>query len=462
MITIELRQYQIHVIKRLIDAYKANKKSPCIVLPCGAGKSNIMGYVAKNVTSNGGFVLLILHRQELHQQMTNTFLQWGINKDLFYIGMVQGMKSKINKLPYPDIILVEEGHHGTAKTYRKVFDYFKKSKKVFFTATPIRLSGEGLNEVCDELIVGVSTKWLIENGYLANYKYFSVPVADFKNIKIVRGEYDLKELQEILENNHIYGDTVQNYIEKANGKKTIVYCCSVESAKQTALEFQKHGFKAESLDGKTNIKDRMEVMEKFRSGDLQILTNFILFGEGIDIPDCDCIILARKVHSLGLFIQMTMRCMRANINDLDKVAIIIDQCGNVFEHGFPDDDRPWKLEGKIKQEQNEIKIKTCNRCYNVMLKDACTCSVCGTDFTSEVRRQKEIEIKISELVEIKRIEHQKLITMSINEINNIKDWGQLSQIRGARGYKIMWQVRKAIELNIPIPANYEHLKEFMK
>ena len=255
---------------------------------------------------------------------------------------------------------------------------------------------------------------------------------------------------------------LKNYIEKAENKKAIIYCCSVESAKQTALEFIKHGFKAESLDGKTNIKDRLAVMEKFRNGDLQILTNFILFGEGIDIPDCGCVMLVRKVYSLGLFIQMAMRCMRANKNDLDKVAIIIDQCGNVFEHGLPDDERPWKLEGKNKKENNEIKIKTCTNCYNVMLKDACTCSLCGMDFTSEVRKQKEIEIKESELVEIKRMEHEKLISMSIHEINNIKEWGQLSQIRSARGYKLMWQIRKAIELNIPIPANYEHLKEVMK
>lgn len=457
-----LRDYQQQVIDRVVVSWKKGHKRPCLVLSCGGGKSVITAHIAKVLTSKNKNVLFCIHRLELKNQIINTFKNWGVDMHHCNIEMVQGLKRKMPSLPYPHLIIFDEAHHMVAKTYKNIINQFPLALCLGVTATPIRQSGEGLDQVCDDLVIGVSTKWLIENGYLSNYKYFSIPVADFNNIKIVRGEYDLLQLSEIMENNRIYGDTVKNYIEKADGKKTIVYCCSVESAKQTALEFRKNGFKAESLDGKTNTKERLEVMEKFRTGEINILTNFILFGEGLDIPDCDCVILVRKVRSLALFIQMAMRCMRANSKDLNKIAIIIDQCGNVYEHGFPDDDRPWSLKGKIKNEQNSVKIKTCKGCYSVIPQNALKCNFCGADFTAEVAQRLQIEKVESELAELKKLEHEKLMSLSVNEINSLTTWGELAQVRVARGYKIMWQIRKAIELNIPIPANYEHLVDLIK
>lgn len=423
------------------------------------GKSCLMAYMAKRVTDKGGFVLLIMHRKELQQQLTNTFTSWGVNMDLCLIGMVQSMKKHLGKIPAPMLIIVEECHHTTSKTYRQVLDYYPTTKGVFFTATPLRLNQGGLGDVCDDLLVGVTAEWLIENKYLAPYTYYSINIADLTGLQVKFGDYDKAQLAELLDGKKIYGDAVQHYKKLAEGKKTIIYCSSVEASKGIAKEFRDSGYTAESLDGKTDIKKRLEVMDQFRNGEIQILTNFSLFGEGLDIPDCDCVILLRKTKSLTLYIQMAMRCLRRDPKNPNKQGIIIDHAGNIFEHDFPTNTHEWSLQTKKQKEQNEISIKTCPNCFSVMLSNTLICPTCGTDFTKEVKERQEKERVQAELEEIKRLEVQKLLDMPYKEVTKFQTWDELDKYREVKKYHIMWGIRQALQLGIPIPAKYHKLKE---
>ena len=216
----------------------------------------------------------------------------------------------------------------------------------------------GLGEVYDKLITSVTTQWLIEHNYLSPYKYYSVKLADTSGLHIKAGDYKADEIVELMQNKEIYGETVKQWEKLAKNKKTIAYCASVEAAEETAEQFRQAGYTAASLSGSTPKELRAQIMQEFRDSKIMILTNCELFGEGLDVPDCECTVLLLPTQSLTLYIQQSMRSMRYMPG---KTAIIIDHVGNCYLHGLPDDNREWTLEPKKKQE-NIVKIRECPQC----------------------------------------------------------------------------------------------------
>ena len=455
----QLREYQSAIVDKIKQSWKNGYKKPCLILTCGGGKSIICAEVAKRATQNKKHVLFCVHRLELCEQIRETFVSFGVDMDYCTIGMVQSLNKRLNTLQTPDLIIIDENHHVVANTYKKILDCFSKAHCLGVTATPCRINGCGLGEVNDNLIVGASAKWLIENGYLAPYKYFSIPVAQFSNVKTSRGDYDLKDLSELMEDSKIYGDTVANYRRLADGKKTIVYCTSVKSSQETAEEFRRSGYNAIFLDGKTKKVDRLQAMGSFRRGEVQILTNAMLFGEGLDVPDVECVILLRKTKSLGLFIQQSMRGMRIDPKNSSKISIIIDHVGNVFEHGMPDDDRVWTLDHKKRNKQNTVKVKTCPDCFAVIDQNTLECPYCQHDFKTAVRERQAKELIEAELLEVQLQHEKKIKNMKYSEF---KTFAELVEFQKIKGYKFAFCLHKALELGIKIPRKYNNMLRYIK
>ena len=346
----ELRDYQVDLIRRTQHSWRTGHKAPCIVLPCGGGKSVIVAEIAKRTTLNYKNVLFLVHRKELCEQIFRTFSWWGVDMSLCDIMMVQTASRRFEKLRTPDLIITDENHHSKSNSYRKIYDYFKKAYRVGVTATPVRLDGSGLIDVNDDLIVGVSAKWLIENQCLAPYDYYAPDIADLSGLKILRGEFDSKSIENALSKPKIFGDVIKYYQQFAKGVKAVCYCASVKHSENMAEEFRKAGIPAEHIDGETPKEKRSQIIEDFRNGKIQILCNVDLISEGFDVPDCGCVIMLRPTQSLTLYIQQAMRCMRYRPN---KKAIILDHVGNYSRHGMPDDDREWTLEGNPKKHQKK-------------------------------------------------------------------------------------------------------------
>lgn len=374
--------------------------------------------------------------------------------DLCSVSMVQTVSRHIDRILPPKIIITDEAHHSTANTYKKIYNAFPEALRLGFTATPCRLGSGGLGEVYDDLITSVSTQWLIEHKFLSPYKYYSVKLADTSGLHIKAGEYKADEVAELMQNKEIYGSTVEQWEKLAKGKKTIVYCASVEAAEETAEQFRQAGYTAASLSGNTPKELRARIMQEFRDSKIMVLTNCELFGEGLDIPDCECTVLLRPTQSLTLFIQQSMRSMRYMPG---KTATIIDHVGGCYLHGLPDDDRKWTLESKAKQ-ANMVKIRECPNCYAVYSPEKDKCPYCGYQAVKEVRRKDKEVIEI-DLVEVQRRE----------EIKNAKysdliaeTWSDVERIRKARGYKLAWAIRFADLHGIAVPHKYDYTRRFMK
>ena len=165
--------YQSELVEQTRQAWREGYHAPCIVLGCGGGKSVIVAEIARRTTFNGKKVLFLVHRQELVQQIIRTFIRWGVDMNYCDVMMVQTATRRIKKLSKPALIITDENHHSLALSYKKIYDAFPDVLRVGVTATPVRLNGDGLGDVNDKLIIGPSTKWLIDHNCLAPYDYYA-------------------------------------------------------------------------------------------------------------------------------------------------------------------------------------------------------------------------------------------------------------------------------------------------
>lgn len=398
--TQQLRPYQLDLIDATRQAYRDGYHAPCIVLPCGGGKSVIVAEMARQTTLKGNRVLFLVHRQELCDQIKATFKWWGVDMNLCRVGMVQTICRKVSKIHKPGLILTDENHHSLARSYKKIYEYFSDVPRVGVTATPVRLNGGGLGDVNDKLVIGVTAKWLIENNYLAPYEYYAPSLADMADVHTRRGDYVTEEVMKKLNKSAIYGDVINYYRQLSDGKQAICYCASIEHSKNMAMEFNANGIKAAHIDGETPKQERAEIVRKFKNGEILILCNVDLISEGFDVPDCNTAILLRPTKSLTLYIQQSMRCMRYKTG---KTAIIIDHVGNYARFGLPDMDRTWDLTpkkpGKKKQEL-EVKVRQCPHCFYTH-EPAPVCPKCG--YVYPIKERTLEEIKAAKLEQIKGI-----------------------------------------------------------
>ncbi|MDR1541891.1 MAG: DEAD/DEAH box helicase [Clostridiales bacterium] len=446
---IELRPYQEELIADARNALARGYKRICIVLACGGGKSVVAAHIAMLANAKGNRLLFMVHRKELCEQIRETFINCGVDMQLTEVGMQQTLALHLDRISPPKIIICDEFHHALAKSYRKIFDHFGNAALVGFTATPVRLNEGGLKAVCDKLITSVSTKWLIENRYLSPARFYSVPLADMSSVKIKRGEYDAAQMSKLLDQRIVYENVLKSYKRIANGKKTIVYCISVAGARETAEMFLNSGYSAVALDGETPKIERSEMLAKFRSGAITVLCNCELFGEGLDVPDVECIILLRKTKSLTLYIQQSMRCMRYVEG---KTAVVIDHVGNIYEHGFPQDDRIWSLDEKEKVVNKDPPTKVCPQCSECLPLAAKKCP-CGFKFEkkSPLEADKPEESEERELMEITEEYMDYLRLQRYDFYKTLRSYEELEAFRKARGYKPGWTYYIAKELGIEKP-----------
>lgn len=436
----QLRPYQNDLVEQVRMAWREGYQAPCIVLGCGGGKSCIVAEIARRTTWNGKRVMFIVHRKELVDQICKTFVKWGVLMDLCDIGMVQTFTRRLHKLHRPALIITDENHHSPAQGYKHIYEYFPDVKRIGVTATPIRINGDGLGDVNDKLIEGVSTKWLIENNCLSPYDYYAPDIADLTGLHIKMGEYVTADVEKAMIKKAVFGNAIKYYRQLADGKKALCYCSSVKHSEATAKAFNDAGISARHIDGTTPKSERDRIISDFRNGKITILCNVDLISEGFDVPDCECTILLRPTQSLTLYIQQSMRCMRYKPG---KKAVIIDHVGNYARHGMPDDDRKWSLDKadhkKNKQEKPDVKVRQCPECFYIFEpnKEILSCPHCGYVFPVAERK-----IDTEDDKQLIKIEGFKL---DLQSPEDCQSYAELREYAKKRGYKQGWAYYQAKE-----------------
>ena len=378
--------------------------------------------------------MFLVHRRELVEQIRNTFIQNDVDIDLVHFGMVQTVVNRIkrNDIETPSLIITDESHHALANSYRKIYDYFKDVPKIGFTATPVRLNGSGLGDVNDKIIEGPKVQWLIENKRLAPFKYYAPNDLDRSKLKMNSiKEFSNESISNAMERK-IYGNAVKHYEKLADGEQAIAYCHNIESSIRTAEEFNSHGIPAAHIDAKTPKAERDAIIDKFRRGEIKVLSNVEIIGEGFDVPDCSTVILLRPTKSLSLYIQMAMRGMRYRPN---KTATIIDHVNNVEEHGLPNYPHEWSLTVKKNKstKENMVMVKTCKEClYTWEAKgNSNECPNCG-----HIEEVETKEMDIDETAELEEL--NTTITLDFREPEDCKNMKELYELAKNKNYKPGW------------------------
>jgi superfamily II DNA or RNA helicase len=294
-----LRPYQLDLACEVIAVHECMTRKVLAVLPTGGGKSTIIGFAALHDTGN---IWVIAHRQELIRQLSGTLTRFdlphGIVKSGYpfdptqriQVASIQTLVKRHHMLPEPAMIIVDEAHHATSKSYITVTDSYPKSRVLGVTATPCRLNGQGLGEVFEHMVLGPTTKWLTEQGFLAPAKYYSPPpVVDTSTLPVQAGDYAKKQSDELMDKPAVTGDAVSHYRDLCDGQPMIVFCTSVSHAKNVAEEYCAAGYRAVSVDGKMKDEDRADAITGLASGKYQIVTSCELIGEGLDVPVCSAI-----------------------------------------------------------------------------------------------------------------------------------------------------------------------------
>lgn len=450
----ELRPYQELLIDGSRIEFQNGKTRTCIVAPCGAGKTVIMAWMSAQARLNGARTLFVVHRQELIDQSSATFTALGVPHGIIaakypitpaeaiQIGSIQTIIRRTHKIAAPDIIILDEAHHATAATWRKLLEAYPNALVVGLTATPARMGGQGLGDIFQSLIMGPTVKELIALGNLSPFKYYAPPVkADLTGLRVVKyGDYDKKEVAMRMDKSEIIGDLIDQYEKLASGARAVCYCASRAHSQHTAEMFRQAGIPALHIDGETPDVARKAAIKDFKNGATKILCNVDLISEGFDVPAMEAVILARPTHSLTLYIQQAMRAMRPDKDNPDKVAVIIDHVGNLYRHGLPDEDREWSLESKKKKTQKrEFPMKICPKCFGAH-RPAPVCPYCQHIYPPAADRAAP-EQRAGELVEVIELEKRQ----RKEEVRRARNVVTLEQIAMQRGYSPHW-VRKQCEL----------------
>lgn len=441
----KLRDYQQETVDNIYQSMKQGNRRIIVQQPPRTGKTVIMAEIARKTTSKGNRIMFIIHRKEVLAQAKATFEQQNVNMNLATMGMIQTLTRRVNKLAEPQLILIDEAHHALSQSYRRIIDAFPNAYILYFTATPIRTGHDQLDQIADDIIVGKSIKWLTQHHFLAPFHYYGLGDIDRSKLRKQNGDYSSQSMDEAI-SHQIYGHIVQQYQRLANGKQAVVYCHSIESAKKVTEQFTQAGITAAEIDGDTDAKARDQLVQKFRDQRLTILANVNLFTEGVDLPNVDCVIMARPTSSLALYLQFSMRCLNPRKG---KTAVIIDHVDNFLNFGLPSSDRNWS-EAIVTKDKRKAKSNTdngpaiaqCNYCFGTFYRDQAKdnrCPLCGHELREENKDYKIVNVDLQEIKENQAVEHRKkMIQRILNDqvMANVADKspGQLHTLKELQAY----------------------------
>lgn len=398
----ELRPYQTDGIRKIFNCWKEDRRSVLFQMPTGTGKTVLFSQIVKLGFDNNRRILIVVHRKELVEQITEKLTARNVPVGHIVAGMKADYTQTVQvasiqtlsrrEHPEANLIIIDECHHAKAETYKKLWDIYPDAKFLGVTATPVRLSGEGFDDLFDELIVSMSTQKFIEQGYLCPVTHLVCSNPNLSDVKQKQGDYVTKMLSGVMMDNSIMSDLIESYKEKSAGKTAIVFAVDVEHSQNIVKRYNEENISAAHIDATTPKSERASILNDFKAGKIKVVSNVEIITEGFDFPECEVVQLARPTKSLSLYLQMVGRVMRPSKNK--KEGIILDNAGLWLEHGLSIVDREWTLQSTKKKNKNDFR----------QIKEAALDEE-GT--IREINRKRPIEIKGLKLVpltfEIKRL-----------------------------------------------------------
>lgn len=440
---ITLRPYQENITNQCRDLMMKGERRMLVVSPTGSGKTALTANMLGTAARKGMSSQFIVHRRELIKQSALAFrkadVPHGIIANHFpqdprqpvQICSVGTLARRFHKIPIPQLVIWDECHHIAAKSWDNIFKAYPDAFHIGLTATPERLDGKGLRKYFNEMIEGPTVQWLIENQFLSPYRLYAPGSLSLEGVRKQMGDFKKSDLISVVDKPRITGDAIREYKKVADGKRAVVFCVSVQHSQHVVADFNAAGVPAIHVDGDSHASVRDGAIERFRSGEIKVLSNVDLFGEGFDLPSIEACILLRPTQSLGLYLQQVGRALRPSPGKTE--AIILDHVGNYERHGLPDEIREWSLDGKagrsMGKKDDGPSVKVCDNCFAAVPSHVSFCKHCDHQFAKQPRQVEEVD---GDLVEV----DPKVIQMKRKrEQQQAKTFEELVQLGKDRKYK---------------------------
>ena len=397
-----LYEHQKMAMTNLDIINRSDSYSTLVVLPTGGGKTyTAAAWLLRNAIDHEKKILWIAHRQKLLDQAAETFQRYAYSEVIpsissFRYRIISGANEHdrmIDISPKDNLLIiskdsvgrnlslldkwlkdeeeiyfiVDEAHHSTAKTYRKVIDYVKSKvnhvKLIGLTATPFRTAENEQGLLAKIYSDGVENGVPVHNQKgityqislkeLINRQILSHPNLESYNTGEEYGTYiGAKDLEMIQRFDELPEELKQNMINNASRNKfivekfvedkekygqTIVFALSVTHAITLTKLFNEYGIKAgyvvssvkDAVTGAvTSREDNNRVYEAYRKGEIQVIVNVNILTEGVDLPQTQTVFLTRPTVSKILMTQMIGRALRGEKAGGTKNAYIVSFIDN--------------------------------------------------------------------------------------------------------------------------------------
>ena len=347
----EPRGAQIEALCALEDTRSEGAKRALVQAATGVGKTYLAAFDSKDYER----VLFVAHREEILKQAAVSFKNVRNSDDYGFfngdqkctdksvvfasvatLGRQEYLNEKYFSKDYFDYIVIDEFHHAVNDLYRRIVDYFKPQFLLGLTATPERMDGRNIYEICDYNVpYEISLKDAINKGMLVPFHYYGIfDDTDYSKLHIVRGKYDEKELNETYIGNVHRHDLIYKYYCKYGSKQALGFCCSRAHAEEMAKEFCERGIPAVAVysnaDGAFS-EDRTVAIEKLKNGEIKVIFSVDMFNEGVDITSVDMVMFLRPTESPIVFLQQLGRGLRKSKGK--EYLNVLDFIGNYEKAG---------------------------------------------------------------------------------------------------------------------------------
>ncbi|KAL6309906.1 P-loop containing nucleoside triphosphate hydrolase protein [Sparassis latifolia] len=364
-----LRPYQESCLDACLDALKAGSTRIGVSLPTGSGKTTVFISLLSRISSPQGFpgasrALIVVNSIELALQAATQAKKlcphWSVEIE-------QGAKHKasgvadVTVATYQTLlqsqrlakfdptslkaVIVDEAHHAAAPSYRRILSHFDASVKnpdpafeapklrhsipiLGFSATFSRHDGLALGSVFECIVYHRDFLEMIKEQWLCNVRFTSVKAnIDLSGVTVNSrtGDFNPTSLAHVINTDVVNKLVVQTWLDRAAERKsTLVFCVNLAHVRHLTSAFRAAGIDARYVYSGTPAEERKALIASFKDGKFPVLVNCAILTEGADIPNIDCVIVARPTRSRNIFAQMIGRGMRLSPQTGKEDCRIID------------------------------------------------------------------------------------------------------------------------------------------
>ncbi len=388
----------------------AKHRAVCLVMQVGAGKTVVACEIIRRALTKGRRCLFVVHRVELVEQARDRLARFGIEAGIIKAGYQEQRDRPVQvacvptlirrEFPPAELTILDECHHAVSESWLRVAKHYRESGWLAgITGTPARLDGRGLGDVFDALIDPVSTAELVRDGYLIAPTVYAPPEScDRRGLHMRAGDFQLPELAERMVK--LTGSITTYWERYGRGRRSLVFAVNIDHSRRIESALREVGARVTHVDGKSSKSEREAANQGLREGSIDVVTQCALWTEGVDIPEIDCIIVARPTASLALHRQMIGRGLRPAPGK--DGCIVLDHAGNHHEHGLVTDPIQWTLDAPVKR-VGAGSVRTCTACFAIIPPLATVCPACGAAVESRAEATPPKVENPGELVEYRKM-----------------------------------------------------------